>query len=139
MVTQQLIRKIDGVLFALLVFDVFVATIAFGWPDFWFQVIHGVPYNDPQGFLRRCGANWAAFALLQALALCRWKKASYWLVLVAGVRFSDVFTDWAYLWFASNVTLFGRVGLFLDAPANALLGWWMLRAYAQVNAAASNS
>ena len=84
-------------------------------------------------------ANWAAFALFQGIALFRWRSAPHWLALVAGVRFSDVFTDWAYLWFAANLTSFGRVGLFVDGPLNALFGWWLLRAYARTSVSASEA
>jgi hypothetical protein len=135
MSTPKLARQIDWVLVALVLFDVFVSVVALFFPDFWYRVVHGVPYDDPQGLLRRCGANWAAFALIQTVALFRWKAAPYWLAVVAGVRLSDMFTDWTYLWFCSNVTTVGAIGMFLASPTELALGVWLLRAYARVSAA----
>jgi hypothetical protein len=48
---------------------------------------------DPQALMQRMGGNWAAFAGLQAIAALRWKSSPRWLLIVAGVRLSDVFTD----------------------------------------------
>jgi hypothetical protein len=133
MTTASLTRRINWVLLALVAFDVFVAIVALLYPSLWFRVVHGVPYYDPQGLLRRCGANWAAFAVIQMIALLRWKKAPHWLAVVAGVRLSDMFTDWTYLWFSSNVTVVGAVGLFLASPTELVLGVWFLRAYARAS------
>ena len=88
--------------------------------------------DDPQGFLQRCAANWTAFALIQFLALLRWKKDPIWLVMVAATRFTDIFTDWAYLWFCDDVTMFGRFALFGAGPANFVFGWYFWRAYKNI-------
>lgn len=122
-------RWIDVVLAALVLFDSSLAAWGFFLPDFWFRAFHGVPYDDPQGFLRRCAANWAAFAALQLAALLLWRKRPHWLAVAAGARLSDVFTDWTYLCFAADITWFGRAGLLGASPTNALLGWWLLRAW----------
>lgn len=122
-------KKTRGILVALILLDVAIAIVALFFPAFWFKVFHDAPYIDPQGFLRRCGANWLAFALIQAIALFRWEKRPYWLAVVAGVRFSDMFTDWAYLWFSSSITIFGRISLFIISPLNLLLGLYLLKAY----------
>jgi hypothetical protein len=121
--------RISAVLAALVIFDVVLASWAFLAPDLWFRVFHGVPYHDPEGFLRRCGANWAAFALFQAVAFLRWRQAPYWVAVAAGIRLSDIFTDWTYLAFATHITAFGIVALALASPLNMLAGWWLLRAY----------
>ena len=65
----------------------------------------------PQGFLRRCGANWGAFLLLQVIALWRWQRDATWLAVIAGVRLSDIFTDWTYLATSETVTTMGAVSL----------------------------
>lgn len=122
-------KKIYGLLLALISLDITIATVAFFFPEFWFKIFHGVPYTDPQGFLRRCGANWTAFALLQIIALAKWEKKPYWLAIVAGVRFSDMFTDWTYLWFCSNITIFGKISLFAISPLNLVFGLFFLNAY----------
>ncbi|MFC2091551.1 hypothetical protein ACFLTD_02130, partial [Elusimicrobiota bacterium] len=101
-------KRIYGLLFALIVFDVVISVTGFFFPYLWFEIFHGVLYDDPQGFLRRCAANWLAFALVQLIAYINWEKKPYWLAVVAGVRFSDIFTDWIYLWFSADITSFGR-------------------------------
>src|SRR5262249_7681168 len=111
-------RKIDLVLGALLALDVTLTVAAFGLPDLWFKLFHGVPYDDPEGFLRRCGANWAAFALFQAIALARWRREPSWLAVTAGLRLGDIFTDWTYLAFARDVTSFAKLSLAATSPAN---------------------
>ncbi len=122
-------RKIDATLAALLALDVVLTVWAFAFPGLWFAVFHGVPYDDPEGFLRRCGANWAAFALFQAIALARWRRAPDWLAVAAGLRLSDIFTDWTYLAFARDVTWFARVALATTSPANLVVGLYLLRRY----------
>ena len=122
-------NKINALLIALIILDATITIVAFFFPEFWFELFHGALYVDPQGFLRRCAANWAAFALLQSIALFKWKKKPYWLAIVAGVRFSDMFTDWTYLWFCTGITNFGRISLFVISPLNVLLGIYFLNAY----------
>ena len=53
-------KRTHALLIFLVAFDVTLTIWAFGFPDLWFKVFHGIGYDDPQGFLRRCGANWAA-------------------------------------------------------------------------------
>src|SRR5439155_464884 len=72
-------RRVRNVLAFLVLFDVVLTTWAGAFPQLWFRVFHGVRYDDPEGFLRRCAANWAAFALFQAIALARWKREPVWL------------------------------------------------------------
>jgi hypothetical protein len=107
-------------------------------PDVWFHLFHNAaPASLDVAFLRRSGGQWAAFALAQAIALWRWRKQPVWLVIVAGVRFSDLFTDVSYI---------------LSVPSLTPLGWWallpppflnfigvviMLRGYQQATVAAS--
>lgn len=125
-------KIIQAVLFSLFCLDIALAVTGFFFPDFWYAIFHGAPYVDPQGLLRRCAANWAAFALFQGLALLKWRERPYWLVLVAGVRFSDILTDWAYLWFCSDVTLFGGIGLFCASPTNLVAGLYLLNSYRRI-------
>ena len=122
-------RKIDVLLISLIVLDVTLSTAAFCCPRFWFTIFHGAEYVDPQGLLPRMAANWAAFALLQIIAYRKWKAQPHWLAVIAGVRLSDMFTDWTYLYFCQDITPFGRIGLFAMSPANVLIGWYLLRAY----------
>jgi len=125
------------ILIALVVLDIVISVVAFFFPEYWFKIFHNASYVDAQGLLRRCAANWVAFALIQTIALLKWHKRPYWLAVVAGVRFSDMFTDWTYLWFSSNITMFGRIGLFIISPLNLLLGIYFLKVYKEHTAVLS--
>src|SRR5262249_21258197 len=114
---------------ALLALDVTLTVAAFAFPDLWFELFHGVPYDDREGFLRRCGANWAAFALFQAIALLRWRRERWWLAVAAGLRLSDIFTDWTYPSSPRGVTGFARVSLAATSPANLVVGLYLLRRF----------
>lgn len=118
-------QKITSVLVGLVLLDLTLSLLGYFGPELWFRLFHGVAYNDPQGFLRRSAANWTAFLLIQLIALLRWKKDHMWLKVVAGVRFSDLFTDLAYLLFCSDITLFGRIALMSAGPANLLVGLYL--------------
>lgn len=122
-------RRVQAVLWFLVLFDVTLTLWAFAFPQLWFTVFHGTRYDDPQGFLRRCGANWAAFALFQAIALVRWRRDAVWLAVVAGLRLSDIFTDATYVLVAHDTTLFARITLVPTSIGNLLFGLFMLRAY----------
>jgi hypothetical protein len=103
-------------------------------PELWFHLFH---HADPLGFdvalLRRAGGQWAAFALVQAIALMRWRSQPLWLVLVAGARVSDLFTDLSYIAAVPSLTPFGWVALLpppflnLAFAATMLLAWRQLR------------
>jgi hypothetical protein len=132
MIDDATVRRTSALLLGLVAFDLALVTLAFGLPDLWFAIFHGVERVDPQGFLQRCGANWAAFALLQAIAWRRWRAEPHWLVLVAGVRLSDMFTDWTYLAFSRDMTWFGAAALLGSSPANLLIGLHLLRTWRRV-------
>ncbi len=124
---QKQEKLLNSLLVALICLDVFYVIIVFFFPDSWYQFIHGIPYNDPQGLLRRTGAGWAAFALFHFITLLRWKEAPNWLAVSAGIRLTEIFTDWAYLYFSQDITWFGGISLFLAVPINALLGWYFFQ------------
>ena len=98
-------------------------------PDLWFRILHN---SLPSGgfdvaLLRRSAGQWAAFALAQAIALWRWRKEPVWLAVVAGVRFSDLFTDLSYILAAPSLTKIGWVVLapppFLNLVGVAIMLW----------------
>ena len=122
-------RIIDSLLIALIVFDLVVAVGAFLFPQLWYRILHDAEYVDPQGLLRRTGAIWAAFTVLQVLALPRWRTAPHWLALVCGIRLSEMFADWTYLAFADHVTPFGTAALIFTLPANLLICWFLFATY----------
>ena len=115
----------------LVAFDATLVTWASAFPQLWFTVFHGTQYDDPQGFLRRSAANWAAFLLLQIIAFVRWRRDSVWLAVVAGVRLSDIFTDVTYVLVARDTTWFAKLTLAPMSLTNLLIGLFLLDAYRQ--------
>jgi hypothetical protein len=97
-------------LFAATLEDTLIFLMSWLAPDLWFRLFHGtLPAGLETAFLRRSGGQWLAFAIAQAIAIVRWREAPIWLVVVAAVRFSDLFTDISYV-----VTA---------APSLTTLGW----------------
>ena len=113
--------------------DTFLFLMSWFAPDVWFRVFHS---TAPTGFeitlLRRAGGQWAAFALASAITLWRWRTDSVWLAVAAGVRFSDLFTDAAYVLSAPSLTTLGRVLLLPPPWLNFLAVVIMLRGYRQM-------
>jgi hypothetical protein len=117
-------------LWAALLEDTSLFVMAWLQPDVWFRLLHGAaPTGFDIAFLRRSAGQWAAFALAQGIALLRWKKTPILLVIVAGVRFSDLFTDISYILAVPSLTTLGWVCL-LPPPLLNLVGVViMLRGY----------
>ncbi|HEX8113557.1 MAG TPA: hypothetical protein VF516_37760 [Kofleriaceae bacterium] len=130
-VNPTLVYAFLGFLVAL---DVVLATCALAFPQTWFAIMHGsVVYDDPAGLLYRTGAVWVAFTLLQAIALVRWRRAPYWLALVAGVRLTELFSDWATLAAAQHVTRFAWLALLTAPLSNLLFGWFLIATYRRLD------
>ena len=119
-------------LWVALVEDTLLFLMAWLAPGLWFRVFDAVaPVGLDVALLRRSAGQWAAFALAQAIALWCWRKHPVWLAVVAGVRFSDLFTDISYVLTVPSLTTLGWVFL-LPPPALNLLGvFLMLRGYEQ--------
>lgn len=124
-------RTIQAVLASLVVFDAVLVIWAFGFPDLWFTIFHTSAEATPGAelFLRRCGGNWAAFLLFQALALSLWKQHTFWLAVVAGLRLGDIFTDPVYVLTADDPSLLAWVSLPVAGVSNLVLGWYFLTSY----------
>lgn len=122
-------RRIWAVLGFLVALDATLVAWAAAFPQLWFTTFHGTTYDDPQGFLRRCAANWAAFLLLQIIAFASWRRDAVWLAVVAGARLSDIFTDVTYVLVAHDTTWFAKLTLAPTSLANLLIGLFLLRAY----------
>lgn len=135
---ESLKRRTNLLLAGLVLLDIVLSGTCLLFPQVWFTWFHGAPYVDPQALLRRTGAVWAAFTVLQLIALLRWQKSPHWLVLVAGVRLTEIFSDWTYLLLCSSITWFGRVALFVSPPANLLFGLILLRTWRRVTKTASS-
>ena len=116
-----------------LVEDTALCVLSWWRPDLWFHVFH---HADPLGFdvalLRRAGGHWAAFALVQAVALLRWRTEPLWLVIVAGARISDLFTDLSYIAAVPSLTPIGWVALLPPAFLNLAFAITMMLAWRQL-------
>ena len=130
MIARRLKILILIYLWAALLEDTSLFLIAWLAPDLWFQLLHNVaPAGLDIAFLRRSAGQWAAFALAQGIALLRWRKTPIWLAIVAGVRFSDLFTDISYVLAVPSLTTLGWICL-LPPPLLNLVGVViMLRGY----------
>jgi hypothetical protein len=122
-------RRITLLLGGLALFDLALVVWAFALPDLWFRVFHGVPRVDPQGLLFRMGANWGAFFVVELIATLRWRRERWWLVVVGGVRLSDIFTDATYVVACSDTTWFAWATLPLMSVLNLAMGIWLVRAW----------
>lgn len=90
-------------------------------PDLWFRLFHGAfPAGLETAFLRRSSGQWLAFAIAQWIAIVRWRKAPVWLVVVAALRFSDLFTDISYVVTAPTLTALGWACLLPPPLLNAI-------------------
>lgn len=118
-------------LFLLVVLDVVLSGTCLLYPDKWFMTFHGVHYDhlDAMGLLKRTGAVWVAFSLLQLIAMFKWEKQPWWLVLIAGVRLTELFSDWTYMYVAESMTTMGKIGLFIAPPGNLAFGIFLIWAY----------
>ena len=121
-------------LWAALLEDTIIFVLSWLAPDIWFRLFHeAAPASLDVTFLRRTGGQWAAFALAQAIALWRWQEEPVWLAVVAGVRFSDLFTDVSYILAAPSLTTLGYA-LLVPPPFLNLAGVIiMLRGYRQAS------
>ena len=135
MIARRLKIVILIYLWAALLEDTSLFLIAWLVPDLWFRLLHGVaPAGFDIAFLRRSAGQWAAFALAQGIALACWRKRPIWLAIVAGVRFSDLFTDISYVLAVPSLTTLGWICL-LPPPLLNLVGVViMVRGYQQARA-----
>jgi hypothetical protein len=127
-------KGVTLILIALTLLDVGLASFALIAPQRWFLAMHGQPYADPAGLLARTGAIWAAFALLQLIATVRWQRSSLWLPLVAGVRLTELFSDWTYLLAADATTIAGKIGMLSAPVVNLVVAIYLIRRYRAFNA-----
>ena len=104
-------------------------------PDIWFHLFHNTePASLDVAFLRRSAGQWAAFTLAQGIALWHWQRQPIWLAIVAGVRFSDLFTDISYILAVPTLTMLGWIALVPPPFLNLFGVAIMLRGYRQASA-----
>lgn len=127
-------RRVTRLLGLLILVDLVLSLIGFLFSEQWFDLIHGAPAVDPQRFMQRTAAAWAAFLVLQVLAIARFRRDPAWLAVIAGVRLGDMFTDWTHALLAPDMTPFGYLCLLSASPINLLAGIFLLRAHRQLSA-----
>jgi hypothetical protein len=130
MIERRLRLAILIFLWAALLEDTSLFLMAWLRPDAWFRLFHASP---PVGFdialLRRAAGQWLAFALAQGIALWNWRRRPILLVIVAGARFSDLFTDISYILAVPSLTTLGWVCLVPPPLLNLIGVVIMLRGY----------
>ena len=118
MIQPWLRYAILAYLWAALAEDTMLFVLAWIAPDLWFRLLHAsTPVGLEIALLRRSAGQWAAFALAQAIALIWWRRKPVWLAVVAGVRFSDLFTDLSYILATSDTDRPGLDGVAAATPA----------------------
>lgn len=132
MISKRLRTSIYVLLVFLVILDIVLSATCLLAPEKWFSIFHDAPYVDPQGLLKRTGAVWVAFTLLQLIAVFKWEKQPWWLVLIAGVRWTELFSDWTYIYVSQSITTMGWIGLFISPPGNLVFGWFLIWAYRKV-------
>ena len=132
MISKRLRTWIYIMLVFVVIKDIVLSTTCLFFPQKWFSIFHGATYVDPQGLLQRTGAVWVAFTLLQMIAIFKWEKQPWWLVLIAGVRLTELFSDWTYIYASQSITTFGWLGLGAAPPFNLCLGWFLVRSYRKI-------
>ena len=137
MIKQPLKALILIFLWGALLEDTIIFLMSWLAPDVWFQLFHdAAPTGLDVAFLRRSGGQWAAFALAQAIALWRWQRRPVWLPIVAGLRFSDLFTDVSYMLAVPSLTTLGWCVLIPPPVLNFIGVVIMLYGYRQTRAPA---
>lgn len=124
-------KWINLLLLFLVLLDIALSAVCLLRPDLWVKLMHGLEYADSLGLVRRMGAVWLAFFIFQLAALLFWQKYPYLLVLVAGIRLTEIFSDWFYWYFAEQLTWFGHSGLLVAPPSNLIFGIILIKAYHQ--------
>jgi hypothetical protein len=135
MIERRLKTLILIFLWGALAEDTVLFVLSWVTPDLWFHLLHGSTGAGLEvALVRRSGGQWAAFALVQAITIWRWRTDPVWLAVTAGARFSDLFTDLSYLAAAPSLTTFGRL-LLLPPPVLNLVGVViLLRGYREATA-----
>ena len=119
-----------------LVEDSAISVMAWLAPDLWFHLFHHAdPADLDVALLRRAGGQWAAFAVVQAIALWRWRRQPLWLIAVAGARASDLLTDISYVVAVPSLTSLGWAALLPPPFLNAAFIVVMALAYRRMTTA----
>ena len=132
MVSRRLPMILNIVLALVTIEDTLLFVMAWLRPSLWFRIFHHtVPASFDTAFLRRSAGQWFAFALAQTITLVVWRKRPVWLLITAGLRFSDLFTDASYIFAAPSLTTFGYLCLLPPPVLNLVFIVLLLAVYRQ--------
>lgn len=121
------------ILLNLILLDLVVSITGFFFPDLWNSFFHGILYPDDQALLKRCAANWFAFFVLQTIAIFKWEKAIWWLILIAGCRLGDCLTDITCMAFSASITSYGIIAFTVAGLGNLIIGIYFIQRYLHLN------
>ena len=129
-------KQINYVLLFLCFMDIVLPAWVFFFQESFIKFVHGEAYAEPTGLLERLGIVWFTFLIFHIITLIKWQKKPHWLVLSAGIRFTEMFADAFYIFSADDVGFFGW-GFLSSPPANFLLGLFLLKSYEKITEKAS--
>ncbi len=135
MVDPKIAKQVNYMLILLIVMDLVLSVWSLFFPELWWQFFYDRAYEDPQGLQRGYGALWAGFLLLQVLAYLRWKRELWWLPLIAGVHFTEMFVNWMLLAVGEQFTWMGWIAYALTPPATVFFSFFLLNRYKKIVAA----
>ena len=127
------IKAVNALLVFLVLLDLILSSICLLAPAFWAQLMHGTDFTDSLGLIRRLGGVWLGFFVFQLIALLVWRNNTWWLVLVAGIRLTESFSDWIYWYFSNQHTWFGNFGLLIAPPGNWIFGIILIKVFLSIN------
>lgn len=69
----------------------------------------------------RTGGIWLGSSMIQLIAFCLWTQNPLWLLVVGGIRLTEVTTGWIWLWSLANSTMISKIFLFMSPLFNVVL------------------
>lgn len=110
-----------GILVVSIGLDFIRGIVAVGYPDEWFRFLHGEPGEEPQGLLRRAGGVWLGMGFVELTVLLGGLTNPMGLLVVAGMRLTDVLPDVFYAGTSERYAAKGWSWMILVPPLNVLL------------------
>jgi len=139
MIDPRIEKQVNYMLILLIVMDLVLSAAALFFPGLWWKIFSDRPHVEPQGLQRGFGALWAGLLLLQVLAYLRWKRELWWLPLIAGVHFTEMFVNWVLLAVGEQLTWIAWISYGLTPPATVFFSFFLLNRYQKIVAAQESS
>lgn len=120
---------IYGLLLLLILIDSGLALLVLRSPERWYRWMHAGDQPASGELLSRTGGVWFGFALLQLTVLGTWTFFPEGLVILAGLRLTEVLADWIYLATSTSRTRTLVVALLMSPPVNAAVAFVFYQGY----------